>query len=83
MAIVTLSERGQLVIPQAIREQLDLHKGSKLVLEFSAAEQTITLRPLAGARQSLRGLLKGTPALELLEGEHREELARDERRTGR
>ncbi len=82
MPIVTLSERGQLVVPQAIRDKLDLRKGSKLFVEFSEVNKTITLRPVSlGQRPTLRGILKGTRALEMLEAEHKQEVARDERRT--
>ena len=81
MPIVVLSERGQLVIPQQVREKLDLRKGSRLYLEFSEPSHTITLRPLeVEKRSSLRGILKHTRALELLEAEHRAEIRRDERR---
>ena len=46
MAIVTISERGQLVIPHEIRQKLDLPKGRKLFVDFSERERTITLRPV-------------------------------------
>jgi len=81
MPIVVLSERGQLVIPQPVRDKLDLRKGSRLFLELSESGRTITLRPFEGQkRASLRGILKNTRALELLEQEHRREIRRDERR---
>ena len=81
MPIVVVSERGQLVIPQQIREKLNLRKGRRLFLEFSEAERLITLRPVdLGEGKSLRGILRGTNALEMLEAEHRQELERDERR---
>jgi len=81
MPIVILSERGQLVIPQQVRAKLDLRKGSRLYLEFSQPSKTITLRPLeVDQRPSLRGILKHTRALEMLEAEHRAEIRRDERR---
>ena len=81
MPVVTVSERGQVVIPQPIREKLDLRKGRRLLLEFSEADKTITLRSLERVPgRSLRGFLKGTNALELLEAEHRQEVERDGRR---
>ena len=84
MTIVTISERGQLVIPQRIRERLDLHKGAKLFIEFSEPEKTITLRPVEGVENGeLRGILKRTPVLRMLKDEHKRELARDARQTGR
>ena len=84
MPVVKVSERGQMVIPQVVREKLDLHKGRLLFLEFSERDRTITLRPLdphAGA--SLRGFLKDTNVLELRAEERRRELERDARRTQR
>jgi AbrB family looped-hinge helix DNA binding protein len=82
--IVTISERGQLVIPRRIRETLDLRRGARLFIEFSEPEKTITLRPVEGIETgALRGILKRTPVLRILEAEHRRELARDARRTGR
>lgn len=81
MPIVTLSERGQLVIPHDIREKLDLRRGKKLLLKFSEAQKTITLRPIAaGQGRGLRGILRGTRALEMLEAEHKRELESDDRR---
>ena len=84
MPVVKVSERGQMVIPQVVREKLDLHKGRLLFLEFSERDRTITLRPLdpqGGA--SLRGFLKDTNVLELRAEERRRELERDARRTQR
>lgn len=84
MPIVTLSERGQLVIPQEFREKLALRRGSKLFLEFSEREKTLTLRPLGEEPKGrLRGILKGTRVLEMLEAEHKKEIAHDERRAQR
>ena len=81
MPIVKISERGQMVIPQKIREKMELHKGRRLFLEFSEREKIIILRPIDNTGRSLRGILKGTNALELLEAEHRWEIERDERRS--
>lgn len=84
MTIVTISERGQLVIPQRIREKLDLQKGTQLFIEFSEPEKTITLRRVGEVEnRALRGILKRTPVLRMLESEHKKELTRDARRTGR
>jgi AbrB family looped-hinge helix DNA binding protein len=83
MNIVTVSERGQLVIPQRIRERLDLQKGTKLFIEFSESEKTITLRLVEVENGGLRGILKRTPVLRMLEVEHKRELVRNGKRTGR
>lgn len=80
MAMVVLSERGQLVIPQDIRRRLDLAKGSRLHLSLMDDGQTIALRPV-GRVKSLRGFLKGTPSADrMLQAVRREERQRDERR---
>ena len=82
MPIVRISERGQLVIPQEVREKLDLQKGRRLFLDFSERDGTITLRPLPNKpAESLRGFLKGTNVLKLRADERRKELERDERRS--
>ena len=81
MPIVKISARGQILIPQKIREKMDLHKGRRLFLEFSERDKIIILRPIDNAGHSLLGILKGTNALELLEAEHRSDLERDERRS--
>ena len=84
MPIVKLSERGQMVIPQEIREKLDLHKGRRLFLDFSERDRIITLRPIGNQAQgSLRGFLKHTDVLELRVAERRKELERDARRARR
>jgi AbrB family looped-hinge helix DNA binding protein len=84
MPIVRISERGQMVIPQDIRQKLGLQKGSMLFLDFSEPDQTILLRPAGpGAGQSLRGFLKGTNVMELRLRERRREIAKDERRARR
>jgi AbrB family looped-hinge helix DNA binding protein len=83
MQIVTVSERGQLVIPHEIRRKLELTRGSKLFVDFSETEGTITLRPV-GSLPSLRGFLKGTPPVDrMLRAARREERDRDARRSRR
>ena len=58
----TVSERGQVVIPKNIREQLGLKKGS--VLEVTVEDDKVVMKPVANtvrARhwEDLKGLLKG------------------------
>jgi len=83
MDIVTLSERGQLVIPHQIRRKLDLAKGRRLYVEFSEKDRTIILRPVDTFR-TLRGFLKGTPpANQMLKTVRMEERKQDEARRRR
>ena len=46
MTIVTISQRGQIVIPKQIRSKLDLVKARKLLVDFSEQEGTTTRRPV-------------------------------------
>ncbi len=58
----TLSERGQVVIPKNIRQQLGLKKGT--VLEVTVEDDKVVMKPVADAVrvrhwEDLKGLLKG------------------------
>ncbi len=44
MQIVTTSDRGQIVIPKKVRQQLDIGPGKKLLIKTE--EGRITLQPL-------------------------------------
>ena len=56
MATVTVSPKFQVVIPQEVREAMDLQPGEKLqVFQF---ENRIELIPLRTAKQ-MRGFLRG------------------------
>ncbi len=56
MNTVTLSPKYQVVIPQAIREALQLTPGEKLrVLRYSDRVEFIPVRPI----KEMRGLLRG------------------------
>lgn len=56
MDVVTISPKYQVVIPRAVREQLDLLPGQKLqAIAYDGRVELIPLRPAA----ALRGMLKG------------------------
>lgn len=83
---VTLSTKGQLVIPKEIRKTLALRPGTKFSIEVNQQRQ-IVLQPIPDQEEhvhnvidSLRGILAGTDALEWLEEDHRQELQREETR---
>jgi AbrB family looped-hinge helix DNA binding protein len=60
--IVTLTSKGQLTLPKAIREQMKLDAGSKLDFQL-AQDGTLSVRPLRSV-SSLVGIVKrpaGTP----------------------
>lgn len=70
--------KGQVVLPKAIRQRLGIEPGDEVVVEEEDGHVTIhKARPL----RELRGSLKDGPdMLADLEREHREEIARDERK---
>ena len=65
MLTVTLSSKGQIVLPQDIRRMLGLQEGDKLAV--SLKDRTVSLTPLPAERaadwQRWRGELAGTNAL--------------------
>lgn len=82
MATTTVSSKGQVVIPRALREKYGLTSGTRL--EVAEADQGIVLAPITRARASgrqagwraLRGSAKGTNALKEHLAEHRREAKR-------
>ncbi len=81
MPVVTLSSKGQIVIPREIRQTLGLRKGDRLYITQEG--DRIVLTPYAeeapsGAWQRWRGRLAGTQALQAHIAEHAEEV-QDER----
>ena len=56
MAAATLTTKGQLVIPKAIREHMDLHPGDKL--DFVILDNgDVTIRPVVSDVRRLKGML--------------------------
>jgi AbrB family looped-hinge helix DNA binding protein len=82
MATTTVSSKGQVVIPRALREKYGLTSGTRL--EVAESDQGLVLAPLKQARSSgrqaewrtLRGSAKGTHALKEHLAEHRREAKR-------
>lgn len=57
MNTVTVSPKFQVVIPQAIREELSLKPGEKLrVLRYDDRVELIRIRPIQELRGDLRGI---------------------------
>lgn len=57
MNTVTVSPKFQVVIPQAIREELSLKPGEKLrVLRYDNRVELIRIRPIKELRGFLRGM---------------------------
>jgi AbrB family looped-hinge helix DNA binding protein len=75
--VVTLSSKGQLVIPKSVRETLGLKNGSQLNLAFEKGR--IILEPFQedDIIELLYGMFSGDNFLGELEEEHRLELEGD------
>lgn len=85
MTKATISSKGQIAIPKAIRDRLSLRPGTQLVIDVQG-EQLIMKRLVSGFPdwRTMRGMLhEGSSLTEALEQEHREELARDDERLRR
>jgi AbrB family looped-hinge helix DNA binding protein len=57
--LVTLSTKGQFVLPRSIRTAAGLHPGSTLSVEL-APDGTITVRPVRGHLEAFFRSLEGT-----------------------
>ena len=78
----TLSSRGQVVLPRAVRDHLKLTEGQKLAVELG--DGYVTLRPIRGSRaasrqagrdwRALQGCLRGTDTLGALLKDRRAEV---------
>lgn len=79
MLTVTLSSKGQIVLPQDIRRVLGLQEGDKLAVSLN--DRTVSLTPLPAERaadwQRWRGELAGTDALAEHVAEHAQEVERE------
>ncbi len=57
MKSVTVSSKFQVVIPQKVREALDIHRGQKIqVVAYENRIVLIPIRPIEEARGSLKGI---------------------------
>jgi AbrB family looped-hinge helix DNA binding protein len=78
MLTVTLSSKGQVVLPKLIREKLGLQEGDTLTVTLEENSVRLTPTPTtARGWQKWRGVLAGTAALEDHLADHAEELKRD------
>jgi len=74
METVTLSSKGQIAIPKAVRERLGLREG--MLLEIDLHGREITLRPLEDWR-GLRGIAAGADLLKARAEERQQELEQE------
>ncbi len=78
MPLVTMSSKGQIVIPQMIRQRLGLREGSKMIVE--ATGDAVVLRAagrIARGWRRWRGVFSGRNLLKALSDEHAAEIAHD------
>jgi AbrB family looped-hinge helix DNA binding protein len=77
MAVVTVSSKGQIVIPSDMRRRLDLKRGAKV--EMVVRGEAVEIRPLrrqaAPHWRRWEGCLSGSDALKQHEAEHGREIA--------
>lgn len=69
--------KGQVVIPKEFRDLLGIEPGDEV--DFVLEDDELRVVPVGDWRE-LEGQLAGTHILEMLEDEHRSEIARDKRR---
>jgi len=72
--------KGQVVIPKAVREELDIQPGDEVIVDAVDGEARVRRHVDA---TGLLGMFPGKGGLDMiedLEREHREEIERDERR---
>ncbi len=79
MPVVTLSSKGQIVLPHEIRQALGLQKGDRLRVTLEDDRLVLTRVPLARKQnwQHWRGCLSGTQALQEHMAQHTEEVERE------
>jgi AbrB family looped-hinge helix DNA binding protein len=79
MAIVTLSSKGQIVLPREIRQALGLRKGDRLHVTLEGDRLVLTILPPTQEQdwQRWRGSLAGTQALQEHLTEHADEVNRE------
>jgi AbrB family looped-hinge helix DNA binding protein len=81
---VVLGDRGRIVLPAAVRKELDLEPGSKMTIDVEE-DGTIRLRPYAAIARSSMGMLAdiAPPDVSLVDeliAERRREAKREEER---
>ncbi|NOX63087.1 MAG: AbrB/MazE/SpoVT family DNA-binding domain-containing protein [Chloroflexi bacterium] len=74
MVLVTLSSKGQLVIPKPIREALGLQSGVRLEVRLEKGRIILEPRPSSSPIASLYGQFADVDFLTQLETEHKREI---------
>ncbi len=77
MGQVTISSKGQIAIPKAVRDTLNLSEGTKLMLEVRGQELVLSKQ---AKWKSLRGAGAGKGLMNLYAAEKRREREREDAR---
>lgn len=76
MAVVTVSSKGQIVVPKRLRDALHLKPGMRLQVELQGEQ--LVLKPLRDrVSDHLYGRFRGADLTDDVEAEHRRELEHD------
>ncbi len=81
MRVVTLSSKGQIVLPREVREALGVRKGDRFAVMLEGERVILTRLPaqVRGDWRRWRGCLAGSRALQEHAAEHADEVRSDER----
>jgi AbrB family looped-hinge helix DNA binding protein len=81
MTKATISSKGQIAIPKAVRDRLNLKAGTELMIDVQG--EALVMRRLVRDFpnwRTMRGMFRGSNLLQDLADEHASELARDDAR---
>ena len=81
MPKATISSKGQIAIPKAVRERLNLKEGTQLMIEVKG--ESLVMKRLVSQYpnwRTMRGMFRGENLLSALADEHAAELAHDDAR---
>lgn len=81
MTKATISSKGQIAIPKAVRDRLNLKAGTELMIDVQGEALVMKrlVRDFPNWR-TMRGMFRGSDLLKDLADEHASELARDDAR---
>ena len=77
MLKVTVSSKGQVTIPKALRERLDLREGTELLVQVQGQDLILRKTPKRDWRR-WSGRFPRTGMVQELEAEHRKEISQNQ-----
>ena len=81
MIKATISSKGQIAIPKAVRERLNLKEGTQVMIDVKG--ESLVMKRLVSEYpnwRTMRGMFRGENLLPALADEHTAELAHDDAR---